>query len=327
MRRAFTMLELVLAMSMASMVGVGAFAVLNMMNRGDRTLEHRSTQVRELATLHGLLQDALGSLVMSNAERPNTNVGGESLEQDLEALMEFDGIDDDQPVRPRMILRADPSELALSAEGRNTPQSFELVLRDGIASYNEPEGLSDAELAALQRGREAIRGVLELRPEGSAWALWWRPVDENGGPIRDDHESNREQSALRLCGGLNGFQWKAFYNSERRLHTYKETWSNDLPSYFELEVSTTTGLYANWMFEVGWTTAAETREIVDEGGGANANGADAAASGGAGGGATDGAGSFAGQGGGSDRRSPGGSGTTRSSGGGDSTGGATSGGN
>lgn len=318
MRRAFTMLELVLAMSMASMVGVGAFAVLNMMNRGDRTLESRSTQVRELATLHGLLQDALGSLVMSNAERPNTNVGGESLEQDLEALMEFDGIDDDQPVRPRMILREDLSGLAQSAEGRNTPQSFELVLRDGIASYNEPEGLSDAELAALQRGREAIRGVLELRPEGSAWALWWRPVDEHGGPIRDDHESHREQSALRLCGGLNGFQWKAFYRGDR-LPTYKATWSNDLPAYFELEVSTTTGLYASWMFEVGWTTAAETREIVDEGGGgANANGANAAASGGAGGGSTDGAGSFAAPGGGSDRRS---------TGGGDSAGGATSGGN
>ncbi len=318
MRRAFTMLELVLAMSMASMVGVGAFAVLNMMNRGDRTLESRSTQVRELATLHGLLQDALGSLVMSNAQRPDTNVGGESLDQDLEGLMEFGGIDDDQPVRPRMILRADSSGLALSAEGRNTPQSFELVLRDGIASYNEPEGLSDAELAALQRGREAVRGVLELRPEGSAWALWWRPVDEHGGPIRDDHESHREQSALRLCGGLNGFQWKAFYRGDRLL-TYMATWSNDLPAYFELEVSTTTGLYASWMFEVGWTTAAETREIADEGAGANADGGDAAASGGAGGGATDGGGSFAGQGGGS--------GGTRSSGGGDSTGGTTAGGN
>ncbi len=274
MRLAFTMLELVLAMAMASMVGVGAFGVLNMMNRGDATLETRSVQVRELATLHGLLQTAMGSLVMSDAERPGNTIGGESVEQDPESVMAFDGLDDEQPVRPRMILQSDPSALAMIPGASHTPQSFEVVLRNGVALFNEPEGLSQSELAALQRGREAIRGVFELRPEGEAWALWWRPVDEHGGPIRADYESNREQSALRLCGGLNGFRWEAFYRGHR-LPTYKATWSNDLPAYLEIEVSTTSGLYANWMFEVGWTTAAETEEVVEEDLGGDAEGGDA----------------------------------------------------
>ncbi len=291
MRRAFTMLELMLAISMASLVGVGAFAVINMMNRGDATLEARSTQMRELATLHGLLQDSLGTLVMSDAERPSNNVGGESLDQDLETLMEFDETEDGEAIRPRMILRPDPSELAFAREAGHTAQTFEVVLRDGFASFNTPEGLTNEQVHALERGREAIRGVLELRPEGRAWALWWRPVDERGAPIRNDHESNRELSALRLCGGLTSCLWKAFYRGDR-LTTYQATWSNDLPAYLEVEVATTAGLYANWVFEIGWTTAAETTAFEDEDalGGAAADGAAAdGASGGAAGATTGGA--------------------------------------
>jgi len=84
-RRAFTMVEMLLALTLASSVSLACIGVLGMMTRGDATLSDRSIATRELATLHGLLQETFGSLVMSDAERPSLIGGGQ--ETDLDAMM------------------------------------------------------------------------------------------------------------------------------------------------------------------------------------------------------------------------------------------------
>lgn len=259
MRRAFTMLELMLAIALASMVSLGVFGVLSMVSRADATLESRSLRVRELATLHGLLQNAFDSLVMSNAERPQGGIGGSSDEDTLD-----DDTDDD--IRPRIILAFDPSDLAMMPGARNTPQTLEITLRRGIAGFDAPDDLPIN--PALRR--DAVRGVLELRPESNAWALWWRPVDERGQPFHEDFEVRRDASALRLAGGLNAFRWSIFHRNQR-LPEFEATWSGDLPAYIELELGTTSGQYANWIFELGWTSAAEVAQLdADQAGAADA---------------------------------------------------------
>lgn len=257
MRRAFTMLELLLAMALASLVSLGVFGVLSMVSRADSTLESRSLRVRELATLHALLQEGFDSLVMSSDERPNDGVG---------ALNEGEVLEDEpeDDIRPRIILAFDPSDLAQIPIARNTPQTLEITLRRGIAGFDAPDDLPFN--PSLRR--DAVRGVLELRPEQGAWALWWRPVNELGEPFHVDYESRREASALRLAGGLSACRWVIFYRNQR-LSEFEATWSGDLPAYIELELSTTSGQYANWIFELGWSSAAEVAQLDADPAGTN----------------------------------------------------------
>lgn len=258
MTRAFTMLELMLAIALASLVSLGVFGVLSMVSRADTTLEARSIRVRELATLHGLLQDAFDSLVMSSAERPQGGIGGENVEDVFDAEPE-------EEIRPRIILAFDESDLAQIPIAQSTPQTLEITLRRGIAAFDAPDDMPFN--PALRR--DAVRGVLELRPERGAWALWWRPVNQFGEPFRDDFESRRDENALRLAGGFNAFRWSIFHRNQR-LPEFEATWSGDLPAYVELELSTTSGQYANWIFELGWTSAAEVAQLDADPTGANA---------------------------------------------------------
>jgi hypothetical protein len=40
-------------------------------------------------------------------------------------------------------------------------------------------------------------------------------------------------------------------------------WADELPAYIELTMETADGLYAEWMFEIGWTSGGETAELED----------------------------------------------------------------
>lgn len=253
-RGGFTLIEMVLATSLGGMVVLACLGVLGMIQRGDTTLARRSTQTTELSTLHGLVQAALGSLMMSNDQRP------------AEDEADADPTSEAQPeIRPRMILAEDPAVAPLArraayaagGSGRQVtrPQVFELVLSSPVAGYDRPADLSDDASAQLDETRLAVRGVFELRPDrDDTWALWWRPVLEDGSPITTDLAY--EQSAVRLAGGLTQLRWQVFHDSQRKT-AFEATWSDDLPAYIELELTTSSGLYANWMFEVGWSSGPE----------------------------------------------------------------------
>ncbi len=234
------MLEIMLAVSLTGLVSIMALGILGMIDRADRTLDTRSVRVRELATLHGLLQEAFDSLVMSNAQRPR---------KDNETAGEQPGEEIDDPqIRPRIILSYDASPTAQLSAAPHTPQRLELTMRRGIAGLAAPED------GRVYPRRKAVRGVLELRRDTpESWALWWRPVAPDGSPFRDDYETNRETSALHLAGGLTACRWLVFHRN-RRLPEFAATWSGDLPAYIELEITTDAGQYANWIFELGWSS-------------------------------------------------------------------------
>ncbi len=256
------MLEVMLAVSLAGLVSVMALGILGMMDRADRTLDTRSVRVRELATLHGLLQDAFDSLVMSNAHRPRRTGGDDEEEQQ-------DGGSEGPQIRPRIILRYDASPLAELPDAPHTPQRLEITTRQGIAGFVAPED------GRVYPRRKAVRGVLELRRDTpGTWALWWRPVAPDGSAFREDYESNRQASALRLAGGLTACRWLVFYRN-RRVPEFSATWSGDLPAYIELEITTDARQYANWVFELGWTSDAEAlpqEQTPPAGAGADATG-------------------------------------------------------
>ena len=56
--------------------------------------------------------------------------------------------------------------------------------------------------------------------------------------------------------------WQFFSTGEKRSE-HNAVWDRELPAYVEFEIQTKTGLYENWMFEVGWTKGPELASTED----------------------------------------------------------------
>ncbi|MCC6677955.1 MAG: hypothetical protein IT436_12495 [Phycisphaerales bacterium] len=161
-----------------------------------------------------------------------------------------------------------------------------------------------AESRTIQTTGEAagVRGFFELIPESALpgytpprnpqtpadakqpLALIWRQL-----PIASEAATTPAPilpEPIVVARGLEAVRWKAFHERERK-DLFAATWANDLPAYVEMEVRTTSGQYANWMFEVDWSVGPEPGEppaVATRGPGAGARG------GGPGGGGPGGAG-------------------------------------
>lgn len=272
-RAGFSLIELMLATALAGLVIAGATSILGLVARAEQTLSTRHRQVTQMAGLHGALQDAFGSIVVSETSRPSGNddedpreeisLQGvrdrESIEQILSRVVDATG----EPVRPRMILARDGRAFAGRGPGAagSSPsgQFFELVVSRPPGGYSLPERLQGEDRAAVQNSRLSPRGVLELRadpdrPETSI--LWWRPLQHDGTGFYETVAGDRDRQALKLLEGVEAMRWRVFADRERR-ETFVATWHPDLPAYIELELRTSTGLYANWMFEIDWSIDAE----------------------------------------------------------------------
>ncbi|MCB9844978.1 MAG: prepilin-type N-terminal cleavage/methylation domain-containing protein [Phycisphaeraceae bacterium] len=299
-RHGLTLIELMLAVALGAVVALAGVSVLGMMNRAERLLDARARHTGELATLRGQLQKAMGSLVMSDAPRPTQR---DLVSAGQDATLTIGGVLDASGnlLRPRLALGADESAALQSQSlradlwsGRGggrilRPQRLEVTVSVPPAGFRAAEGFAGSPRSSSR----VVRGVFELRPDEDSWSMWWRPVQPDGSPQIPGFETRRELSAVRLASGIVWCQWQAFRDRER-VGELDATWSNELPAYMELEVETVSGLYANWLFEMGWSVGPETIEAPDadddEDGGAE-SGIDAAGPGGADeGGATGGAG-------------------------------------
>jgi prepilin-type N-terminal cleavage/methylation domain-containing protein len=117
-------------------------------------------------------------------------------------------------------------------------------------------------------------------PEG--WTLWWRPVygeeywaRQRGEAFDIDLRPILLAEAVPLVRGIRRLRWTAFAAEPdpddpqapaivERWPRYDATTVEEIPGYVELEIETTTGTYANWMFEMGWSLADETSDQQTE---------------------------------------------------------------
>ncbi len=266
-RRAFTLLEVLLATSMASLVVFSALGVMAMMQRSDSMLSRRYETVTELATLHGVFNRAFQSLVFATtdatdpteAETPTlTGIGAA-----LTAAFEAD-------VRPRIILSSDASALAAASPafdpatwGMGAPQSLELVLDDVPVNYALPATFDTLNLEGLALTPGATRGVFEAIPDDEnpgTLAIWWRPVRADG-TAWAELGFDRRQYAIRLAGNIVLFRIQFFRDGERQTE-FTATTERDIPAYVEVEIRTADNMYFNWMFEVNKRTGPE-QDLID----------------------------------------------------------------
>ncbi len=110
-------------------------------------------------------------------------------------------------------------------------------------------------------------------PEG--WTLWWRPIygveyqaRQRGVPYDIDRHPELLAEAVPLIRGIRMMRWYAFAAEENpddpnapviadRWPEYAGLTADDIPGYMEAEIETTSGSYASWMFELGWSLADE----------------------------------------------------------------------
>ena len=282
-RRAFTLIEVVLACSLGAMVVLACVGVYSAMTRADLMLQARFDESAELARLQRTMQNAMGTLVLAPEE---TNLGAgaqgageagaDAADGEIEAASEEEG------PRPRIILGPETSEPIASFTRRAAyaaggggglvarPQRLELVLtRAPIRPEADQSpgwtaalaGLVEAE-AARQGDEEeteelveaGVRGAFILMPD-DATVTGSRPrADRRAGwtiwwqPMDELTEPARVASGIAFC------HWRAYFGGEM-IDEHEAYSTNELPTFMELEVETLGGLYANFLFETVWTVA------------------------------------------------------------------------
>lgn len=280
-RRGFTLIEVTLAAALGAGLMLVVIAILAAVGRTDELTQRQFEGVAAVQRLHLIMERAFYTPVMSeigSGSDPNT--------QDAGAAVAAQGIRQGEaatPRRPRVILETDASTRLASTgtpwagvdpAGTPTPvQRLEIVTLRPLVPPGFREGLDNADLVQPTSADElppaaATRQVFELRPDWmtpraagaprpdpatSGWTLWWRPLPpdtEGANAAFYATDPTEDPRAVPLASGLAGLQWTAFKQKER-LSSITATQLIDLPGYFEIQLRTTAGHYANWMFEVG----------------------------------------------------------------------------
>jgi hypothetical protein len=119
-----------------------------------------------------------------------------------------------------------------------------------------------------------LNPAARVPPDG--WTLWWRPVygeeyeaRQNGLVYDIDTMPGLLEEAVPLIRGIRTMRIYAFAAEEdpgnpdaplnvQRWPEYESTTTAELPGYVGLEIETTSGVYADWVFEMGWSIAEES---------------------------------------------------------------------
>lgn len=148
----------------------------------------------------------------------------------------------------------------------------------------------------------SLRGAFEIRPmltdanlearrggNPVLYELWWSPLPaakdtskttalsaNSSAPTTATIEDPRTVEAwgepVLLADNLVKCRWQFFSTGEKR-SAHSAVWDKELPAYVEFEIQTKTGLYENWMFEIGWSKGPELATTAAE---ASGGGVDAA---------------------------------------------------
>ncbi|MEM9065424.1 MAG: prepilin-type N-terminal cleavage/methylation domain-containing protein [Planctomycetota bacterium] len=249
MRRGFTLLEIVLAVLVSSMVLSACLALFRVLDRSNNALGERAQQFLGVGAAQEAMQNAFTSLLMmSGGGNPQAEVG-----------------------RPRLLL-SDPRASGVSGIPRLevvvtkpplpglAPFVFEEDLeRDEVRSGNRASRRGDRERIRREGERywdgRPIRGAFELRQEPSGlWSLVWRNLAVGGEPLRDVPEQT-----TTLIEGLRSLEWLVF-DDRRKQRNYSASRTADIPAYAECRLQTTAGHTALWLFEVVWQQGEEDRD-------------------------------------------------------------------
>lgn len=284
-RRGFSIIETVLAIVVGGLVMLGCVSVFLATSRAERAFGQRYQRTSELWTTQLAVRRAFLQLLMEEqaaaplSPQASTQPAARPrliLEPDLGAPADAQG--------------ARPHRFEITVARSPVPS----ILGSQFGSWLvESDRSNSLDFASQDIASGAIRGVFELRPAGArelmmvnlglsdpdpalerrmrtdppeGWTLWWRPILstelaelEAGGVPRADTSGSSEEIRTRLAGaipvltGIDTMAWRIF-KSDQMVTEYAASTIPDLPAYAQLEILLLNGQYANWLFEVGWTS-------------------------------------------------------------------------
>lgn len=160
------------------------------------------------------------------------------------------------------------------------PEETEAPSIDDTTEPLPEEAVEETDTAAASELVPIFWGVLELTPPDpraiesneEGWTLWWRqipaPANESAAvfglqtPAAPQITDPRmDPGAIALVRGISMCKWSV-YRGRQLLPAHAATYSSELPAYIQLELRTRAGVYANWMFELGWATVQEPGQVA-----------------------------------------------------------------
>lgn len=296
--RGFSLLELVLASVIGSVVIVAAIGMFATLDTNERLGAARSDESWQLARLQTVMRRSFGTLVMSSQpdERNTSGTAGrdpdepEEPDEDAEPLR-FAILDDalagSNPVWKRRARTLDMGQ-------PRSAQSLEVVLteapvrgiHDVSAGFRRVSQAKGDEQRSQVGDEGGVRGVFELRRSASfdkpglmgrpaqsqaervaelsgqrplSWTLWWRPVD----PAVQADPLAAATDAVVVATDLVRCDWQVF-EVDTWSEQYAAAQASDLPAYAKMQVETTSGLAGEWLFEIGWTIGMTPEELAEQ---------------------------------------------------------------
>ncbi len=288
-RRAFSMLEVMLATITGVMVLIACLSLLTTMRRGDAVAAQRFEASMLIERTQRTTANALGQLLMSGSYREdleaerNRDDDNPNAEEKEEADDAREGEDADDTITGQIRLSLAPArdlpDMVHDVDGEFTPQRLEVttisppIFRPPGGPRLERAGWASTEARADVRQQQRITegrgylGAFEFVPadeEATSWQLWYSPITPSG-------------ESVLLIDDLAYARWSAFQSDPedpgrgRYVDRLQAAYAEDLPGFMTLEVNTLDGQWHNWMFELRWLsqtqTAAGTPEVDTDGDG------------------------------------------------------------
>lgn len=283
-RRAFTLIEVMLALILAGIVVTAAMGVLGMLTSRDARLDEQLDRAVEASVAQTIIRRAMGTLASAAAIDPTdeelapeqggteTQAGDpdapiDDLESALDTAEPAEPVDEDSALSNTMEAMLSGDEDAMAAALRDEPPYFEiyydterddglqgaptlsLVLQESPAPPSPTSAAGRGELTTLDLALAAgpVRGVFDLVLLQDGPALTWIPLEAPAG--YDEMEV--------LIRGVTFLAWTALPPGRSDggwQDVYAAYLKDDFPRAVRLEVLTEDGRFYDWLFE---TTVAD----------------------------------------------------------------------
>lgn len=247
-RRAFTLIEMALAVLLAGFVILTSLGMFAMVDRAERSLTARTADIQVMAQCHATLRRAIQSLVAKPSSGGPARRTDEGSPATTDLARERFG---DRPLAEQLGLKtpATPARPtyhmrlgAFDPEHPEKPPKSAGKNRDELKPARLDVVLTGSPFNFTPVTEGPIRGAFDVVPEGREdWQLVWTPIDPPGEEIvLADNLAAVFMSVLEREGG-----WVDAF--EARL-------VDDFPRAVRVVIWTRGGATADWLFEPGVTT-------------------------------------------------------------------------
>jgi prepilin-type N-terminal cleavage/methylation domain-containing protein len=231
-RRAFTLIEVLMAATLGAVVAGACFGLFATIQRADAKSKERTASVEAMSRLHRTLQKTLRTILLDLPKAPMPP-----------------GSPDADPPKTRVAL----------SETSDGMQRLEVTL-----SQPPILGLIAGKPVDPITRYQPVRGVFEMRRPTTAASLrsgTAAPVELWWSPYQVGTDTPIPNSSVKVADSMQSLQFRfAKTNDQKQLEKMANVSFADwgqIPAYVEVQVQTIDGNKAQWMFEVSGSTGME----------------------------------------------------------------------